>query len=683
MLNTSYEDSKGNIWFGTYYGGLSKFDGKTFKNYTYEDKRHENPIWSICEDKLGNIWIGTTNGVHIFNGDHFTHLSGSEMLGAAPIWCIFKDNEHNLWIGTAENGLIKYDGHNFISYSFDTTLDKSTIFSIFQDSQNALWIGSKTSGLFRLDNTQFTQFSTDNGLSNNTVWSIQEDRKNRIWVTTENGLNLLCPSTELNSQKKISYKILQFEKRDGLAGVDFFLNSSLIDSKNTLWMGSGKALTSLNLNKFQLDTVKPKVYLRQIKLNGQHIDYRNSELKNFNYSEIEPFENYPLKLELPNDINHLTFFFSGIAWSTSHQLKYSYKIDRLNSFWSMPSSEAKADYRHLPSGNYTFRVKAKSNNGFWSESFVYQFKIDAPWWKSWWMFIGYFLIFILTFYSLLKWRTNSLIRRQKVLESEVFIATKKITAQKDAVEAANKDINESLRSAKRIQKAIFPSNELVKKYLPDSFVLYKPKDLVAGDFYWLEHKYDKLFFATADCTGHGVPGAMMSVVCNHGLNRSLREHNCTEPGDILNKTREIVISEFDQLEDEVQDGMDIALCSLEGRTLKYSGANIPLWLISDGVIIETTPDKQPIGNYLNQKPYTTYTIDIQTGDTLYLFTDGFADQFGGERGKKFKTRALRNLILAIYKKPMEEQRKILELTFESWKGELEQIDDVCIMGVRF
>jgi serine phosphatase RsbU (regulator of sigma subunit) len=213
-------------------------------------------------------------------------------------------------------------------------------------------------------------------------------------------------------------------------------------------------------------------------------------------------------------------------------------------------------------------------------------------------------------------------------------------------------------------------------------VLYKPKDIVAGDFYWLEPKDGSILFAAADCTGHGVPGAMVSVICNNGLNRSVREHGLSVPGEILNKTREIVIQEFEKSEDEVKDGMDIALCALNGMKLSYAGAHNPLWIIREGELLTFKADKQPIGKHLDYVPYHTHEVDLQKGDVIYVFSDGYADQFGGEKGKKFRTSNMKKLLLSIYEKPMQEQKELLNQTFETWQGDLEQLDDVCVIGVR-
>jgi len=275
---------------------------------------------------------------------------------------------------------------------------------------------------------------------------------------------------------------------------------------------------------------------------------------------------------------------------------------------------------------------------------------------------------------------------QKVIDRTAEVVEQKNIAehQKHLVEEKNKEILDSINYAKRIQKAILPPDKLFNQLLPDSFVLYKPKDIVAGDFYWLQQIDQTVLIASADCTGHGVPGALVSVVCNNALNRSVHEYGITEPGKILDKTREIVISEFEKSDQEVKDGMDISLCAISEKKIQWSGANNPLWIIKHGAsdLIEIKPDKQPIGKYAEAKPFTTHELILESGDTLYIFTDGFSDQFGGEKGKKFKASTMKELILKIQNLKMEDQKIALNDAFEKWRGALEQIDDVNVIGIK-
>lgn len=281
-------------------------------------------------------------------------------------------------------------------------------------------------------------------------------------------------------------------------------------------------------------------------------------------------------------------------------------------------------------------------------------------------------------------------------------ASKIIEDQKRIVEGKNTEILDSISYAKRIQNAILPSTRLVKESFKDSFILYKPKDIVAGDFYWMEtisHQSaennqqsetgklvaaDLILFAVADCTGHGVPGALVSVVCHNALNRSVREYGFIDPGKILDKTKDLVISEFEKSEEEVLDGMDISLCVLDLKTkeLNWAGANNPLWIVRNNELIDIKPDKQPIGKFELAKPFTSHSIKLLANDCIYIFTDGYQDQFGGEGAKKFKASKFKELLLSVNSSDMEQQQKFIDKAFYDWKGQLEQVDDICIIGIK-
>jgi serine phosphatase RsbU (regulator of sigma subunit) len=263
-----------------------------------------------------------------------------------------------------------------------------------------------------------------------------------------------------------------------------------------------------------------------------------------------------------------------------------------------------------------------------------------------------------------------------------------IEHQKEIVEEKNKDITDSIHYAQRIQRAILPSADYQRNILPSSFTLFKPKDIVSGDFYWIEKWGSKIIVAVIDCTGHGVPGAFMTFVAYSLLNEAVLEHGIDDPAAILNEMRRNLNKMLRQKNDSeaLKDGMDISICALDlkAMTLEYSGAYNPLWLVRKNQINETKADKQPIGVFLDSepKPFTKHTIPVEQGDMFYLFTDGYADQFGGEKGKKFKYKSLQQLLVSINEKPVEEQRSILDHEFEKWKGNINQIDDVCIVGVR-
>jgi serine phosphatase RsbU (regulator of sigma subunit)/tetratricopeptide (TPR) repeat protein len=288
-----------------------------------------------------------------------------------------------------------------------------------------------------------------------------------------------------------------------------------------------------------------------------------------------------------------------------------------------------------------------------------------------------------------KQKANKIISEQK---DQVEIQKEEIEFQKVILETRNKEVTDSINYAKRLQDAILPPESFIKRFLPESFFFYKPKDIVAGDFYWMEVlDKDSVLIAAADCTGHGVPGAIVSVVCSNALNRTVKEFKVNEPGKILDKTRELVIETFERkdllntpVSSEVKDGMDISLCSINKRTmeLKWSGANNPLWIVRDKKIIEYKANKQPIGKVDAPVPFTTHSIQLEKNDLVYLFSDGFADQFGGDKGKKFKLANLKELFVLHSHLPMKQQMMNIASTLESWQGKAEQVDDILIIGIR-
>ncbi|GIV27191.1 MAG: hypothetical protein KatS3mg027_1005 [Bacteroidia bacterium] len=272
-------------------------------------------------------------------------------------------------------------------------------------------------------------------------------------------------------------------------------------------------------------------------------------------------------------------------------------------------------------------------------------------------------------------------RQKKIIEQ----ARDEIAAQKKIVEEKNKDILDSITYAKRIQQAILPHPNKWEQLLPDSFILYLPKDIVAGDFYWLEETDQYIFVAACDCTGHGVPGAMVSVVCSNALTRAVLEEKLTETNQILNRVREIVIEKLSGSDENIRDGMDVCLVRINKQNRKqiqYSGANRPLYIAENNILIEIKPDKQPIGKYEEAKPFSSQQIELNENALLYLTTDGYADQFGGEKGKKIGTKQFKELLSSLVNKAIEEQYTALETFYLQWRGEGYQTDDVTLLGVK-
>lgn len=369
-------------------------------------------------------------------------------------------------------------------------------------------------------------------------------------------------------------------------------------------------------------------------------------------------------------------------------------LDGFDENWSPWNAKTDNNYTNLTEGKYTFKVKAQNIYGIESDVATYEFSIKPPWYRTILAYFIYFILAMLIVVVIVKIYTRRLELEKIRLEQIVKERTEEVVKQKDEIEKQrdeiadkNRSITDSIEYASRIQTAVLPSNEYAREILPEHFIFFRPRDIVSGDFYWMTQKDNLLVLIAADCTGHGVPGAFMSMLGVSFLNEIVNRHDITTANAILNQLRTDVKKTLGQegKEGEAKDGMDIALCivDLEKMNLQYAGAYNPLYLFRNNELIEIKADRMPIGIYINEKEsFSNHEIELQKGDVFYIFSDGFQDQFGGEDGSKFKTKNFKKLLLEIHHKPMEEQHKILEETIDDWRGRWEQVDDIIVMGVR-
>jgi len=669
--STVLTDSKGRIWYtGTNNLGYI-YNGKL----TQLDINHEIITYGngLCEDNNGAIIISSWgNGIWKYT-DKLEFVNTSDSLVTTHAYGVSVDPEDNLWVGSFGYGGLKIGpkGNDWFSYNKDISSDKAYT---VKHANGKTYIGYNGGGLVIIENGKVIHDITksDGLLHNGVVSLLVED--NTVWCGTVKGLNKVV-FAENGDFKINSYSSSEGFTEEPMIGAMHLFNGKLL-------IGTDQGLYVYNKEEDQPMHVTPGMVIQKVAL-----DYGETGLLDY-CTRIDPITCLPEELTLPHFIKRISFTFEGISLNYANDLEYAYRLSGLDSDFSPLSKGQIVTFNDLKASNYTFEVYAIAK-GHKSKVASYSFKVLKPFWEELWFIILVILVGSSIIYAIYLRKTAKLRKAKIVLENTVADRTKELVHQKELVEEKNTEILDSINYAKRIQSAILPPLKIVKEYLQESFILYKPKDVVAGDFYWMEHTNNKVLFAAADCTGHGVPGAMVSVVCNNALNRSVREYGLTIPGEILDKTREIVINEFEQSEEDVKDGMDIALCCLEGNTLTYSGAHNPLWIIrtspdgrQDGEVIETKADKEPIGSFDKMSPYTTHTFELLKGDSLYLFSDGYPDQFGGERGKKFKTGNFKKLLISIQDKSMDEQREILLSEFNKWKGSIEQIDDVCVIGVR-
>ncbi|MEZ4722422.1 MAG: two-component regulator propeller domain-containing protein [Flavobacteriales bacterium] len=707
------EDSKGNIWMGSYGDGLFKLnpdDGKITK-YSSADGLTNTNVLDLVQDAKGRLWLATLGSGIVkvdFDGTRpiFTSVEDPQMLLSQYIYTLHVDKDQQLWIGTDGGGLSMYDCQgDYFKPGVVEELKSASIFAISK-YQDDTWIATSESGLYRYSRGSLTQFLEPSGLRSTSITSLASLPNGDLVTIHSLGIDVLTHGAETFIPFYLDKSTFQFEP---------YLNATYVDG-DAVWIGSETGVVKFNPNDRKAAAAVPKVTLTGLRVL---------------YEEM-PFS----QMQYDYEQNHFVFDYLAVWMKDPEAIIYQYILEGFDKQWSFETQSRLATYSSLPPGKYTFRVRASSGDGNWSDpqESSFSFVILKPFWMQWWFYTILVIVISAGVGAFIRYRTQKLLADKKRLEHEVDKRTTEIRHQKEIIEVKNEEILSSITYAQRIQSAILPPDRLIKERFPESFVLYKPKDIVAGDFYWMEHvnpivqmKNDlkdmetpdldllsdngKTMIAAADCTGHGVPGAMVSVVCNNALNRSVREYGLIQPSSILDKTRELVIEQFMLSEEEVKDGMDIAICSLSKSTregedgqmiLEYAGAQNPLWIVtkrrlvkleggdilapdmSEGEyhLMEVKPDKQPIGKYAEQRPFVNHTIRLVKGDMFFIFTDGYADQFGGDRGKKLKYKPMKRLILSLSGKFTDQIHKALDEHIESWRGELEQVDDICVIGVR-
>lgn len=448
---------------------------------------------------------------------------------------------------------------------------------------------------------------------------------------------------------------------------------------NEVWIGANDGLFILNQDAIRKNRNAFNVFIDRFEVQGKALLFDVTKAKaidGLNYAQ-----------------NSFKLIFHANSYSALGPTQYSYKLEGFSDQWSQWSPLNFANFEKIPEGDYTFKVKAKSAYGFESEILTYKITVYPPWYRTVWAYIIYFILIVFIIYGVVHLSTQRVKRQNQKLEETVQERTKEIAEQnhqlekqKEEITAKTMDILDSIHYAKRIQNTILPVESRLNEMFDEHFVFYRPKDIVSGDFYWAREVQGKMVFAAVDCTGHGVPGALVSIVGNNGLLRAVNEFKLTEPNEILDKLREIVINAFRvEGQVDVKDGMDIALCSIDQETgiLKYAGANNECVIVRNGTLIELKPNKQPIGQFIDAKPFDVQTFQLEDNDCVYLYTDGYVDQFGGERMKKFKSKPFKYMLTEIYDRPMIEQYKHIQQIFDSWKSDIEQVDDVCVFGVKY
>lgn len=458
-------DRNENLWISTRRNGVTKFDGRNFTIYSNEQGLPNNNIRSLLEDKDGNIWFGSYGGgVFKYKDDKITIYGEKEGLKNTVIRCIFEDREGNIWFGTDGGGVSKFDGKTMSTYTKQEGLSNNIVMSIFEDQKGSIWFGTWNGGISKFDGKYFQNFTVEDGLSDNLVLSFVEDKFGKIWIGTGSGINVLS-QPEGEGSSGTTYKHRKIGKSNGLKRLDVALNSVLNDSKNRIWWGMGKGFTMLDINNYSEKNELSSIQLNSIDIKQEFIDYRmigdsiytnslpfGKQLEGC-FDNIVPFFNYPETLDLPYNLNHLTFNFSAVDWSAPEKLEYQYMIPQLDNHWSVPSDENKAEYRNIPYGSYSFKVRAIGNEEVWSSILSYDFVINPPWWHTWSARILYVILIGLMIYGYNSWSTANYKQKQHEMELIISERIEEIKVQAKQLQELNNKLNLSNENLEKTVEA--------------------------------------------------------------------------------------------------------------------------------------------------------------------------------------------------------------------------------------
>lgn len=663
VILSIYIARDGSLWCGTGFGGVSVFNPDNEQARVIDSVRGlaSNTVFSVTGDGTGNIWAGTDKGASKISPDgKITNFTYDDGLGGDNIYKIFRDSKGAIWFASIGGFLSKYENGEFKRFDQVDELAQKFITSIAEDKEGNIWFGAYGNGIFAYDGTTFTNYTTENGLSSNSPYSMVTDEFDHLWIGTSQGIDKF-------SLKDKTFK--NYRDKEGFMGIEPNPNAVCRDSKGNVWFGTIMGAVKFDLSEEKKNTVEPVTMVHGLKVDHELFAF--------------PWNN-----EFDHDENHITFEYIGISLTNPEHVQYKYKLEGFDHDWSPVTHDKDVIYSNIPPGKYEFKVKASNNDGIWNEApSGYAFVINPPFWQTWWFYTLCGIFLLVAFFTGDQIRVRKLIADKQRLERKVEERTQEIAMKNIELEKKNKDILDSIFYARRIQTALLPSPKKVRENLSNSFILFRPKDIVSGDFYWMEKIGDKILFAAADCTGHGVPGAFMSIIGHNGLNKAVLENDITEPGSVLDQLNAFVSNTLKQSgHEEVKDGMDISVCCLNMKTLElqYAGAFNPLYIVRKGEVIETKADRQPIGLFVNENPqkFTNHSLKLQKNDALYIFSDGFADQFGGPKGKKFRYKQFRELLLDAQDKEIQKQDEHLEKVIDEWRGEIDQIDDIVVIGVK-
>ena len=684
------EDINGNIWAGSNQSGVimynqktSLFESQPLINSVIFEGNQGSQVTAIEIDRKNNLWIGTSGGLvtGTIGKDNFASYNLLDSIRVSNITALYCDPSNTVWIGTEPRGnnpvLLSFDINN--RYKAASVMPQVLQRSFATDNNGNLVIGTPNAGIFNYDHKKTVKpYNLPDIIHSSLVSDIKVNKNNDIYIATQVGLYVYNPVSDM---------LLYLSEQEGIC--DDGINCIYFDDNGFAWLGTRNGVSRLSTDLSLYLKASPNPILRKVEINAK---------------EVNPDSVFILK----NYQNNLSFMFGFTGFTDPLTVSYHAMLEGLNKNWVDYGNSSKIGFPPLPPGKYKLKVRTTNIMGFSSKTpFVITFSILPPWWKTMFAKICYIILAIAGLFLFYRIKQRKLILEKIALEKAVQDRTKEIEIQKeeikgqrdkitdqrdllmsqnDLIASQQKDLTDSINYAARIQSSLIPHEEFFRGILSDYFIFYKPRDIVSGDFYWFDFQDSTAVVVGADCTGHGVPGALLSMLGITFLDDIVKLEHILSPNLIIDRLRERIIEAFKHSADgnEMHDGMDIAVVSIDFKqsVINYAGAKNSLFVIKNGSLIEVKANREPVSFSGAMSPFTNHSIKVEKGDSFYIFSDGFPDQFGGPDGKKYKYSRFRKLIESLNSKPMAEQRLMLDSEFENWKGNNSQIDDILIIGIK-